>query len=574
MPHGRCFFETLLIGIALTWICAGGAAADSVAPIDAPEPGAWLSGAVGPAAEGFRSPPMLPGWPQAMGTHAIYKPVGVVLADLTWDGDCEVIAGSTDNLVRAWNHDGTLLPGWPINVGGQVQSKAAVGDLDEDGDQEIVFSTKSGQIRIFHHTGVALAGWPQSSGVTYGFIAPTIYDLDGDGRPEVMIGGGSNVRVWRADGTVFPGFPKAVSGNVTGTLSAGDITGDGVPEILAVTLAGTLEAIQVNGQSVPGWPLNFGLSSSYASATIGDLDGDGIRDALVVGYQFGSFTRVNAYRGTGETLPGFPITYPSVQTYACPVLADGDGDGDLEICNGGKISGPVNFYAWDHTGAALPGWPVYADANLEGSCIAVDFDGDGPMEIALGDNFTPGLILGYELNGSGAADFPINKPGASGPNAPEVADVDGDGDLDLAMTSMSGDVAIWGFSTPYALASIEWGGWFHDNWNTSQYGFVVPGNPAGVNESAGFDDVHLLEAVPNPFDSATAIRLVSRAGRPMRLELVDSAGRAVRSMLTESGIARWDGRDALGRAVPPGVYFARLVGGDGSVGSTRLIRLR
>ena len=385
MPQDRRPLVVVLVVVASIWIFTGVAVADTVAPIDAPEPGSWVSGDAGAGAGGFRSPPMLPGWPQAMGTHAIYKPVGVVLADLTWDGDCEVIAGSTDNLVRVWNHDGTLLPGWPVNVGGQVQSKAAVGDLDGDGDQEIVIATRSGQIRIFHHTGVALAGWPQSSGVTYGFLAPTIYDLDGDGRPEVMIGGGSNVRVWRADGTVFPGFPKAVSGNVTGTLSAGDITGDGVPEIIAVTLAGTLEAIQVNGQSVPGWPVNFGLSSSYASATIGDLDGDGIRDALVVGYQFGSYTRINAYRGTGASLPGFPITYPSVQTYACPVLADGDGDGDLELWNGGKISGPVNFYAWDHTGAALPGWPVYADANLEGSCIAVDFDADGRMEIAVGD---------------------------------------------------------------------------------------------------------------------------------------------------------------------------------------------
>ena len=178
------------------------------------------------------------------------------------------------------------------------------------------------------------------------------------------------------------------------------------------------------------------------------------------------------------------------------------------------------------------------------------------------------------MDGAGAAGFPINKPGASGPNAPEVADVDGDGDLDLAMTSMTGDVAVWGFSTPYSMSSVEWGGWFHDNWNTSQHGFVVPGNPAGVTESAGPDDLHLLEAAPNPFDSSTAIRFVSRAGRPMRLEVIDSAGRAVRSMLTESGIARWDGRDALGRAVPPGVYFARLIGGDGSAGSTRLIRLR
>ena len=169
----------LLLGYAAPSTHAQGA---MTAPADAPDAGAFR--AATPAPDGSiatpeparPSPPYHPGWPQTMGTHPIYKPVGVVLADVDADGLLEVLAGSTDNLFRVWRHDGTLMPGWPVNVGGFMQSKAAAADLDRDGDLEILVSVVNGPLRIYHHDGTPLAGWPQTSGVTYGFIAPVVYE--------------------------------------------------------------------------------------------------------------------------------------------------------------------------------------------------------------------------------------------------------------------------------------------------------------------------------------------------------------------------------------------------------------
>ena len=74
----------------------------------------------------------------------------------------------------------------------------------------------------------------------------------------------------------------------------------------------------------------------------------------------------------------------------------------------------------------------------------------------------------------------------------------------------------------------------------------------------------LIEAArPNPFGAATEIRYaLPRAGK-VELAIYDVSGRA-RVVLEDArrtpGEHRvgWDGRDASGRALPGGVYFARL----------------
>ncbi|MEZ4652807.1 MAG: FG-GAP-like repeat-containing protein [Candidatus Eisenbacteria bacterium] len=525
-------------------------------------------------------PPVMPGWPQLMGSHPNFAPVGVLLADADGDGDLEVFAGSTDNFLYAWDHAGTALPGFPVNVGGQVQSKVAAADLDGDGDLEILVAVKSGQLRVLHHDGTPMTGWPQATGFTYGFLAPSVYDLDGNGTPEVLIGGGGNVRAWTAAGVSLPGWPKAVSGNVTGKLAIGDVTGDQVPEIFAVSTAGELYAFEPDGTVPAGWPATFGLSSSWAAPSIGDLDHDGVNEVCVVGYQFGVSTSIYAFRGDGSVMPGFPVNHVSGQTYSCPVLADVDGDDDLEIFNAGKINGPA-FYAFDHLGNVLPGWPVTADPNMEGSAVVADFDGLPGMEIAIGDNLGPGNILGYNVDGTTATDFPIPKSGASLPNSPELGDVDHDGDLDMAMTTSDGRVTLWDLSRADEDGVIEWGALFHDDWNTNQYGFVVPTrDPASAPEAQATLRLEFGATYPNPLHARSATIPLSLAqSGVVRVTVHDPAGRVVRTLFTgalDEGVhhLNWDGLDAAGREVASGAYYLRVVGVDGAASTRTLTVVR
>jgi hypothetical protein len=82
---------------------------------------------------------------------------------------------------------------------------------------------------------------------------------------------------------------------------------------------------------------------------------------------------------------------------------------------------------------------------------------------------------------------------------------------------------------------------------------------------------------PNPSSGDVLFRWsvpADLAGAPSRLVLHDLAGRVVRSWDVRAGAASaramtWDGRDAVGRESPPGMYVARLV--VGGRGLTRLV---
>ena len=72
---------------------------------------------------------------------------------------------------------------------------------------------------------------------------------------------------------------------------------------------------------------------------------------------------------------------------------------------------------------------------------------------------------------------------------------------------------------------------------------------------------------PNPFNPRTTISYSLSATGRARLRLYDAAGKAVRTLvdipMQGAGCHRavWDGRDAAGRPVAPGIYFSRLEAG-------------
>ncbi len=93
----------------------------------------------------------------------------------------------------------------------------------------------------------------------------------------------------------------------------------------------------------------------------------------------------------------------------------------------------------------------------------------------------------------------------------------------------------------------------------------------------GLEELRLDAARPNPFRTMMFIGYrIPRPGR-VRLTIVDTNGRIVSELANDyrsdgPNIAIWQGRDAVGRRVPPGVYFARLEY-DGASRTMRVVRL-
>jgi len=82
-------------------------------------------------------------------------------------------------------------------------------------------------------------------------------------------------------------------------------------------------------------------------------------------------------------------------------------------------------------------------------------------------------------------------------------------------------------------------------------------------------------AQPSTMTVRTRLQFSRGLDHPSRVRIFDVSGRLVRSLAVSAGEDRvlWNGRDAAGREVSSGVYFARLEGGDPTT-RTKLVKLR
>ncbi|HTR97127.1 MAG TPA: PQQ-dependent sugar dehydrogenase, partial [Candidatus Acidoferrales bacterium] len=116
----------------------------------------------------------------------------------------------------------------------------------------------------------------------------------------------------------------------------------------------------------------------------------------------------------------------------------------------------------------------------------------------------------------------------------------------------------------YWLQQSTTGGFTSTDGALHRLSYVGP--PAGV--APGPAGALRLAAGPNPFGSATALSFVLPAAGPARLALYDLGGRRVQTLYDGAAPAgetriEWNGRDAGGRRVAPGLYVARLEASGG-----------
>lgn len=102
--------------------------------------------------------------------------------------------------------------------------------------------------------------------------------------------------------------------------------------------------------------------------------------------------------------------------------------------------------------------------------------------------------------------------------------------------------------------------------NTIQY--LVPGDAQGISDDPGMLRLTLSRPAPSPTAVGTTLRLRLPQAGPVRATVYDVAGREVRALWDGTLPAgthplSWDGRDAHGHAVAPGVYFFRAATAGG-----------
>ncbi|MEO5678138.1 MAG: FG-GAP-like repeat-containing protein, partial [Acidimicrobiales bacterium] len=320
------------------------------------------------------------GPPDGLGDGVIASPS---IGDLDGDGKKEVVVGSFDNKIYAYDRFGGTVPGWPFDTFDTVWSSPALHDLDGDGAYE-VFSGADANGRygctgglFFALTGTGRELWHRCIGQILQ-SSPGITDLDGDGRFEAVFATGKYARdlanpdtkrifaLHVDDGSTVPGWPVTTNGPaLTGSVAIGDLDGDGRPDVAIGTCAGcfgdaasggqtgAVFAFRSTGQLL--WQKSTAPYENFSSPIIVDVDGDGDND-VVEGHTGGLFLR------DGRT--GTPIWDPLLTSQIirnAPAAADfGGGLGWRLVASSAQPNGSARVDAIRMATPATPApWPMF-----------------------------------------------------------------------------------------------------------------------------------------------------------------------------------------------------------------------
>ncbi len=261
---------------------------------------------------------------------------GVTLEDVDGDGACEIfIKGQADghDYYVALDGTGNFLPGWPIVMPGAALfsgCKPLVADITGDGEKEIVALNSDGRLFAFDRGGTILSGWPRYVGRGH-YIDPLAVDLDADGVCDVVAG----AFAFRGDGTSLPGWPLPSPrlGSYSSAIAA-DLTGDGTPEIILPNQQGqSLAVVRCDGTFLEGWPIQtLSQPSADTTALVADVDGD-MDNEIVIALTYPA--QLAAYELDGTLVPGWPYFIMEHEYQAStPTIADIDLDGNWDIAFG------------------------------------------------------------------------------------------------------------------------------------------------------------------------------------------------------------------------------------------------
>lgn len=389
------------------------------------------------------------GWP----VYTTFPVNSAVVEDLSGDGKCEISVGmgvgdTGSPAVAVYDSMGKMCPGWPQECGyGLYSDSMTAVDLDGNGIKELVMLMDAPVIYAFNYDGSAVrATGGEYSGLNWSGL-PVCENID----HEYVLANWARNHGGTADATSdsILGTTREEKNCIEGTdggVVAADVDGDGKTELV-------FAAMVVDGSKVMREDTSsYASSAQYFTAFILNTDR----------------TRYNN-KSLGYDWTQMPIDNGRILAFdnsklesskAVPVAADLDGDGCKEIlftCNDGKMH-CFSLYGTEHEN-----WPFDLNSNSEVLTFAskpttADVNEDGRQEVIFA-TYTDKTqknergcvyILDYKGNVLSKQTLPVMWGSdkdvyyADGSMAqPCVADVDKDGKLEIAVTTLNAGVVAY-----------------------------------------------------------------------------------------------------------------------------------
>jgi hypothetical protein len=333
----------------------------------------------------------------------------------------------------------------------------AADDLDRDGDSDVVISNTSEDfVGTIVNTGRGFATERRYPTGTRPRMAKA-GDMDRDGNLDLLVGNLDSRDVTFLPGDGDGGFGDGQSipaGGKVRAIALGQINGDNNLDMVATNLDESRVAVftgRGDGTFDSAEFFDVRNSDSTRSAeprsiVLADINNDDDLD-LVVGNA--NRDSVAILLGAGDGTFGSPVEYDVANFPLSVQVADLDNDGALDII----VANGVDADGTGTQASALHLLPGNGDGTFDidsmvgyvvnagpGSLVAADLDQDGDIDLAASSN---SLNSVQTFNGRGDGRLSSGSVFAMGtsPNAVGVTDIDGDGLADLFVTNDGGTVS-------------------------------------------------------------------------------------------------------------------------------------
>ena len=494
---------------------------------------------------------------------------------------------------------GITLPSFPKTVNCFVNYiETAAGDINGDGTIDLVVRADS--LHVFDYKGYYLPGFPAyvpNSALALSNIL-SIYDLDSDGKLEIITVKQNIIYVFNHDGTVRNGWPKIIDiGERTfiSTFAIGNLNNDNIPEmIFPSSKAPSLDSNMIFIFTPDGIELNF-------SPIVSDSN-----------YYFDIFNNPVIYKDKDEpkfaivsnySLNGMINTYKSRFTiYNSAGKLEAQSNRDAIDYNESLTVGNFNnsdyfflfgnrfyqIFANNNNGSLMPGFPIISPivqyrsssiGKLTDKFCFVSFPGN---QDTVGGMGLRGYLSFWNTDAQELSWSPLRPKGLPA-SAPTFCDLNNDGQADMLLTSNGfingGDgcgLYAWTFpGVSYNTENFPWPMYGHDRYRTFQHGFIPPDEPVGIQpiSTAVPDRFSLSQNYPNPFNPVTTIKFEIKATSDVRLIIFDALGRQLESLVNQRLTTGTYSLTFDGSSYSSGVYFYKLDAGEYSE-TKRMILLK
>lgn len=383
------------------------------------------------------------GFQTGMYYPAAKQTVEAMAFDADGDGDADVLTLANDSAVLTLhiNAGDGRLPVLPQYAIGTLTHNMDGADIDGDSDLDLVSVDSAARILRNNGDGTFTSAVQFSTPINPGSVL--LRDMNNDGFPDMVLGPDANfppynfaVALNRGDGTFNPGVVTQVGASQAGVIDTSDLNHDGRVDVI-LTDPGPAAGIYIYSGNGNGTSYSF-VRKLPASGPNGiraiDLDHDTHPDLLS-----NTALGLTTWPGRGD------FTFDPIITqgeYAADFdLADFNGDGHLDLCTliPQDSFGTVQVSIMLGYGDGDFGFPnIYPGPSgresafrISSNCDAADVDGDGLMDLVLTSN-APGDVAIFRGNGDGTL-RPMDRYGAGySAHSSVIGDFTGDGVSDVA----------------------------------------------------------------------------------------------------------------------------------------------